>query len=163
MGSKIAGTGHSAAVLRAQQVSDHRAEQHREHEKTVTAALVEFFEAKARADKVRADGQSRATRLIQAAEDKAARLTEQARAAGQQITEQAEKDAADHDAQIGQAIRRLRGLGETTAAVASMTNLSQAVVRAIEREHLDPGHPAPRKQPAPSAAKPRGQADAVPE
>jgi hypothetical protein len=155
MGSNTAGTGHTAAVRRAHQAAAGRIEALREREAAITTTLVGYFEAKDRADKIRADAQTRAARLLQAAEEKAARLTEQARAAGQDLTEQAEKDAADHDAQVGQAIRRLRELGETTASVASMTNLSQAVVRAVEREHLTPQDPAPRRQPAAPASNSR--------
>lgn len=150
MGSTT-GTGHSAAARRAHQAAAGRIEALREQEAAITATLVGYFEAKDRADKIRADAQARAARLLQGAEEKASRLTEQARAAGQELTQQAEKDAADHDAQVGQAIRRLRELGETTASVASMTDLSQAVVRAVEREHLAPGDPAPRKQPPPTS------------
>ena len=101
-----AGTGHSAAVRRAHQAAARRIEALREHEAAITETLVGYFEAKDRADKIRADAQTRATHLLHAAEEKAARLTRQARAAGQELTEQAEKYAADHDAQVGQAIRR---------------------------------------------------------
>jgi len=44
-----------------------------------------------------------------------------------------------------------------------MTGLSQAVVRAVEREHLGPQHPAPRKQPASPASNPRARSGAMPE
>jgi hypothetical protein len=163
MGSTTNSTGHGAAVRRAHQVAASRVEALREHEKAITGTLVSYFEAKDRADKIRADAQARAARMVQGAEEKAARLTEQAREAGQHLAEQAEKDAADHDAQVGRAVRCLRELGESTASVASMTGLSQAVVRAVEREHRPPGDPAPRKRAAPPASNPRRQAGAVPE
>lgn len=131
---------------RAHQVAARRAEAHREHEDAVTKTLVEFFEAKDRADKIRADAQDRAARLLQAADEKAARLAEQARAAGQQVIENAEKDASDDDTRVGTAIRHLRSLGETAASISSMTGLSQAVVRAVEREHLPDHDQAPHKQ-----------------
>jgi cell division septum initiation protein DivIVA len=155
MGSNTAGAGHAAAVRRAHQVAAGRIEALREHEAAITATLIGYFEAKARADKIRADAQARTARLIQAADEKAARCTEQAHEAGRLVTEQAEKDAADYDTKVGQAVRRLRDLGETNAAVASMTGLSQAVVRAVEREHLTPQDPAPRKQPTSAASRPR--------
>jgi hypothetical protein len=139
MGSSVsAGTGHAAAVRRARQIAARRAEAVREHEEAVTATLVEFFEAKDRADKVRADAQARAARLLQAAEEKALKLAEQAREAGQQAIEQAEKDASNDDAQVGTAIRHLRELGESATSICSMTGLSTQVVRAVEREHLPP-------------------------
>ena len=139
MGSSVsAGTGHAAAVRRARQVAARRAEAQREHEQAVTATLVEFFEAKDRADKIRADAQARAARLLQAAQEKAARLAEQAHEAGQEVIERAEKDASGDDAQVGTAIRRLRELGESAASICTMTGLSVQVVRAVEREHLPP-------------------------
>jgi hypothetical protein len=162
MGSNTAGAGHAAAVRRAHQVAAGRIEALREHEAAITATLIGYFEAKTRADKIRADAQARTARLIQAAEEKAARCTEQAHEAGRLVTEQAEKDAADYDTQVGRAVRRLRELGETNAAVASMTGLSQAVVRAVEREHLTPQDPAPRRQPASPASKARAGSGAAP-
>jgi hypothetical protein len=163
MGSSSAGTGHAAAVRRARQVEAHRAEALREHEQAVTATLVEFFEAKDRADKIRADAQARAARLLQIAHEKAARLAEQAHEAGARVVENAEKDASDDDAQAGTAIRHLRELGEPATAVAKMTGLSQAVVRAVEREHLPPSEPGLQAKVRGSASKSRARPDAVPE
>ena len=163
MGSSVAGAGHASAVRRARQVEARRAETRREHEQAVTATLVEFFEAKDRADKIRADAQVRAARLLQAAHEKAARLAEQAREAGQEVIERAEKDASTDDAQVGTAIRHLRDLGEPASAVAEMTGLSQAVVRAVEREHLPPSDPGTHAKARGSASKPRARPDPVPE
>ena len=163
MGSSVAGTGHAAAVRRARQVEARRAETRREHEQAVTATLVEFFEAKDRADKIRADAQVRAARLLQAAHEKAVRLAEQAREAGQEVIERAEKDASTDDAQVGTAIRHLRDLGEPASAVAEMTGLSQAVVRAVEREHLPPSDPGPHAKAGGSASKSRARPDPLPE
>jgi uncharacterized protein YhaN len=144
--SSSVGAGHAAAVRRARQVAERRAEALREHEKAVAATLVEFFEAKDRADKIRADAQARAARLLQTAEEKAARLAEQAREAGQQVIENAEKDACDDDTQVGTAIRHLRRLGESPASISSMTGLTQAVVRAVEREHAPAREPGPHPE-----------------
>jgi hypothetical protein len=105
MGSSSASTGHAAAVRRARQVEARRAELLREREQAVTTTLVTYFEAKDRADKIRADAQHRAARLLQTAHEKAARLAEQAREAGAQVIENAEKEASDDDAQVGTAIR----------------------------------------------------------
>jgi F0F1-type ATP synthase membrane subunit b/b' len=163
MGSSVAGTGHASAVRRARQVEAHRAEKLREREQAVTATLVEFFEAKDRADKIRADAQARAARLLQTAQEKAARLAEQAREAGQQVIENAEKDASNDDAQVGTAIRHLRELGEAASAVAEMTGLSQALVRAVEREHLPPHEPGPHSKARGSASKSRARPDPMPE
>jgi len=104
MGSTT-GTGHSVAVHRARQAAARRIEALHVQEAAITATLVGYFEAKDRADKIRADAQARAARLLQAAEEKAARLIEQARAAGQELTEQAQKHAAADDAQVGEAVR----------------------------------------------------------
>ena len=163
MGSSSASTGHAAAVRRARQVEARRAEALREHEQVVTATLVSYFEAKDRADKIRADAQARAARLLQTAQEKAARLAEQAREAGARVVEDAEKDASDDDAQVGTAIRHLRELGEPAASIAEMTGLSQAVVRAVELEHLPPSEPGPRAKSRGAASKPRVRPDAVPE
>jgi hypothetical protein len=163
MSSSVAGTGHAAAVRRARQVEARRAETLREHEQAVTATLVGFFEAKDRADRIRADAQARAARLLQAALEKAARLAEQAREAGQQVIERAEKDASNDDAQVVRAIRHLRELGEPASAVAEMTGLSHAVVRAVEREHLPPHEPGAGTKARGSASKARARPDAVPE
>jgi hypothetical protein len=150
-------------VRRAHQVAARRAEALREHERAVTATLVEFYEAKDRADKIRADAQARAARLLQAAEEKALRLAEQAREAGQQVIEQAEKDAADDDARIGTAIRHLRELGEPASSVADMTGLSPAVVRAVEREHLPLREENRRARNSGTASKSHARPGAVPE
>ena len=163
MGSKTAGTGHTAAVRRAHQAAAGRIEALREHEAAITETLVRYFEAKDHADRIRADAQVRAARLLQVAEEKAARVIEQVREAGQELTGEAEKHAATDDAQVGQAIRRLRELGETTASVASMTGLSPAVVRAVEREHLAPQRPAPQIRSAAPASNPRAKPGATPE
>ena len=146
MGTTATGTAHIEAKRRAHQVAERRAKVLREHEEDVTTALVGYFEAKARADKIRSDAQSRAARRIQAAEEKAALLLAQAREASQQLTAQAEQDAADADAQVGKAVRQLSGLGESTASIAEMTGLSQAVVRAIEREHVVSGESGPQRE-----------------
>jgi hypothetical protein len=161
--SRSASTGHAAAVRRARQVEARRAEALREHEQAVTATLVSYFEAKDRADKIRADAQARAARLLQAAHEKAAHLAEQAREAGAQVIERAEKDASDDDAQVGAAIRHLRELGEPAASIAQMTGLSQAVVRAVEREHLPPSEPGPRTKASGFASKSCARQDSVPE
>lgn len=163
MGTRTAGTGHATAVRRARQVAAHRAELLREHEELVASTLVEYFEAKDRADQIREAARSRAARLVLAAEQKAKKLAEQAAKAGQELTEQAEKDAADDDAQVGQAVRHLRELGESVASVAEMTSLSQAVVRAVEREHPAPREPNLRARRRASASKPRESPDTVPE
>lgn len=162
MGMTTPGTTHTEAKRRAHQIAERRAKVLREHEEDVTAALVGYFEAKARADKIRSDAQSRAARRIQAAEEKAALLLAQAREASQQSTAQAEQDAADADAQVGKAVRQLSGLGESTASIAEMTGLSQAVVRAIEREHVVPGESGSQREPAQShsASRSRGRASA---
>jgi hypothetical protein len=163
MGSSSTSTGHAAAVRRARRVEAHRAEVLREHEQEVTATLVSYFEAKDRADKIRAAAQARAARLLQTAHEKTARLTEQAREAGAQVIERAEKDASDDDAQVGTAIRHLRELGEPAASIAQMTGLSQAVVRAVEREHLPPSEPGTRAKTPGAASKSRARPNAVPE
>lgn len=163
MGNRTPVGGRGTAVRRAHQVAERRAEALREHEKAVTATLVEFFEAKDRADKIRADAQARAARLLHAAEEKALRLAEQAREAGQQVIENAEKDACDDDTRVGTAIRHLRELGEPASAVAEMTGLSQAVVRAVEREHLPPREQNRHTQRPGSTAKPGGRSGALPE
>jgi len=163
MSRKSAGSGHAEAVRRARQVAERRAEVLREREDAVTATLVAFFDAKARADKIRSDAAARAARLLQAAEEKAARLTEQAREAGQQAIEQAEKNAAADDAQVGGAIRHLRELGETAASISSMTGLNQAVVRAVEREHLPEPDAAPRERPTATATNSYARPGPVPQ
>jgi F0F1-type ATP synthase membrane subunit b/b' len=163
MTSQSPGAGRGTAVRRAHQVAARRAEALREHEQAVTATLVEFFEAKDRADKVRTDAQNRAARLLQAAEEKALKLAEQARAAGQQVIENAEKDASNDDARVGTAIRHLRELGEPASSVAEMTGLSQAVVRAVEREHLPTRGNDRRASGSDTASKSRARTSSVPE
>ena len=162
MASSGAGTGRASAVRRAHQVAERRAEAQREHEQAVTATLVEFFEAKDRADKIRTDAQARAARLLHTAEEKALRLAEQAREAGQQVIENAEKDACDDDTQVGAAIRHLRELGESPASISTMTGLTQAVVRAVEREHAPPREPGPQPEHQ-NAATSRKRSGSVPE
>jgi methyl-accepting chemotaxis protein len=161
--SRTSGAGHAEAVRRAKQVAARRAEVLREREEKVTATLVAFFDAKARADKIRSDAADRAARLLQAGEEKAARLIEQARTAGQEVIEQAEKNAAGDDAQVGETIRQLRELGESAASICSMTGLSQAVVRAVEREHLPEHGPSARRRAPHAASTSRGASPAVPE
>lgn len=78
----------------------------RQHEQAVIATLVEFFKAKNRAERIRADAKARAARLCQAVQEKAARLAKHAREVVQQVVERAEKDASNDDAQVGTAIRR---------------------------------------------------------
>lgn len=166
MGSKPAGSStHAAAIRRAHQIADRRAAARQPHEDAVTATLVEYFEAKERADKIRSDAQSRAARGIQVAEKKAALLLDKARDSGQELIEQAEKEAAEDDAQVGQAIRHLRELGEPVPTIAEMTGLSRDFVRAVEREHLPSPDPVgkPTGRSAEAVLSTRTQSAAVPE
>jgi methylmalonyl-CoA mutase N-terminal domain/subunit len=142
MGTRPAGSTRGAAVRAAHEVAARRAKAVHEREQEITGVLTDYFEAKARSEKIRTVAQAQAGRLIESAEHKAHKLTADAHAASRQLTEQAEKDAADFDAQVGTAVRRLLDLGESKASVAEMTGLSQAVVRAVAREHGD-YHPAP--------------------
>jgi cell division septum initiation protein DivIVA len=137
MSTRAAGGTRAAAVRAAHEVTARRAEAVHEREREITGLLTDYFEAKARSEKIRTAAQAHAGRLIESAEHKADKLTADAHAASEQLTEQAEKDAADFDAQVGIAVRRLLELGETKASVAEMTGLSQAVVRAVAREHGD--------------------------
>lgn len=124
----------------AQAVAARRIQQLKDQEQRLSEVLTDYFEAKAHGEKIRNEAQERAARLTQAAEQRAEKLRADAQAASEQVTEQAELDAADHDAQVAVAVRRLLELGETKASIAEMTGLSQAVVRAMAREHAD--HPA---------------------
>jgi cell division septum initiation protein DivIVA len=155
MGTKSASTARAAAVRTAQAMAARRIQELKEREEQLAEILADYFEAKAHGEKVRADAKERAARLHQAAEQKAEKLIQEAQAAGEQLTTQAEKDAADYDAQIGAAVRRLLELGEPRTSVAEMTGLSQAVVRAMEREV----HPGRRSrtadEPGVRAAAPR--------
>lgn len=163
MGSTITSTARAEAKRRAHQVAERRARAHHEHEQDVTAVLVGYFEANSRADKIRADAQARAAHRMQVAEQRAELLLAQARETGQALIDQAEKDASDDDALVGEAIRRLRELGESVASVAEMTELTQPVVRAVEREYLNPRESGPRTASGRPGAGPHSRESAGPE
>lgn len=140
MGTRPAGGARAAAVRTAQAVAARRIQQLKDQEERLSGVLADYFEAKAHGEKIRNEAQERAARLTQAAEQRAEKLKHDAQVASEKVTEQAERDAADYDAQVAAAVRQLLELGETKASIAEMTGLSQAVVRAMAREHAD--HPA---------------------
>ena len=143
MSTKAVGTSRAAAARAAHRVAERRAKTLAEHEQELTGVLTDYFEAKSRGEQIRTGAQEQAGRLLAAAETKAQEITADAHLAGNELTEQAEKDAAEADAQVAQAVRRMLALGETKPAIAEMTGLTPAVVRAMAREHAD--HPATRR------------------
>lgn len=142
MSTKAAGTSRAAAARAAHRVAERRAKTLAGHEQELTGVLTDYFEAKSRGEKIRTGAQEQAGRLLATAETKAQKITADAHLAGGRLTDQAEKDAAESDAQVAQAVRRLLALGATKPAIAEMTGLTPAVVRAMAREHAD--HPAAR-------------------
>lgn len=156
MSTKAAGTSRATAARAAHRVAERRAKTLAEHEQELTGVLTDYFEAKSRGEQIRTGAQEQAGRLLAAAETKAHKLTADAHLAGSRLTEQAEKDAAESDAQVAQAVRRLLALGETKPSIAEMTGLTPAVVRAMAREHAD--HPATRH---PAARRPAARQHAA--
>jgi len=131
-------------VRAAQAVAARRIQQLKDHGQHLGEVLADYFEAKNHGEKIRTEAKDRAAHLLEAAELKAEKLKYDAQAAGKRVTDQAEKDAADYDAQVGAAVRRLLDLGETKTSISEMTGLSQAVVRAMARELLPPRDAATR-------------------
>lgn len=142
MGTRPAGGTRAAAVRAAQAATAPRIKALEEHERLLGDVLADYFEAKAHAEKIRADAKDRVAHLIRAAEAKAEKLAHDAQMAGERLIEQAEKEACTYDTEVGAAVRRLLELGEPKASIAEMTGLQRNVVGAMERQNLPTSPPA---------------------
>lgn len=97
----------AAAARRAQAAKAERDQERREREKRIEAALTDYYQAVAEADRIRAAARAKAERLAA----------------------DAELAAAEPDAAVRDAVRRLRELLGGSAEVARLCGISIATVR----------------------------------
>jgi hypothetical protein len=122
----------TAAVRAAQQAAAARLAALHQHEESLEQLLADFYQARAQSQEIRADAEVRASRLRETAEAKAARLRHDAETAVAELTKNAEQDAASYDEQATDAVRAMLQLGETRTAIAEITGLSTAAIRAAQ-------------------------------
>lgn len=116
------GTGRSAAARKAAEAVARRAAEFQKREKELLALATEFHVAVDKAEKVRADSEAKAARLVQDADAKAAVLREKAGA-----------DAAGFDEQALAAVRRMIEFGESRDAIMQITGWPAARIREAQR------------------------------
>lgn len=121
--TKPSGTASRAAASRAaDDLLAQRAARFHEREKELRRLVTDYHHATAQADKIQADAQARATKITADAQARIAALHERA-----------DKEASVFEEAARAAVRAIVQLGEPRAAVASLTRLSAAQVRAIEQ------------------------------
>ena len=112
-------TGRSAAARRADEVIARRAAAFREREEALRRVLADYFAARERADRVRADAEAAAGRVQRDADARIAA-----------VRERAQHEAAGFEDAARVAVARMLALGESRRAVAEATGLSAVQVRA---------------------------------
>lgn len=122
----MTGTSHAASRQAAARTADdllaQRAARLRERERELRRLVTDYHHAAAQARKIHEDAQAHA-----------AKITTDAQARIAALRERADKEASAFQDAADTAVRALIQLGEPRAAVASLTQLTAAQVRAIER------------------------------
>lgn len=130
----------AAAARTADDLLARRAAQFREREQELHRLVTDYHDAATQARKVHADAQTHAVKITTEAEKRSATLRERA-----------DKEASVFEDAAHTAVRAILQSGESRSAVASLTHLTVAQVRAIERTQP---RAAPHKRAASTTRQP---------
>jgi cell division septum initiation protein DivIVA len=110
------------AARRAAEAVAQRADEFARREKQLLAMVTNFHAATEHAEKIRADAEAKAARLLKDAEAKAQALRDKANA-----------DAASADEEAAEAVRRMLEFGESRESITTLTSWPAARIREIQR------------------------------